>query len=213
MAVGCHPPRSRRVDRMNHAYGSLATVSSTAASSRACRVCRAWGTISRSPSRPSHSTASAASRTRPYNTCTVASPGFWCSDIDAQQSTPSGSGAAHARGHRRQYVRSGQPERRLPPSSAHERARQATASPCPTWDHPVGQPSTIPGGPPEGSAGAVVPALVVPAVDLARGVALVFGAVGFQPVGFFSFGLVFGHLLGHAPAPLLMFTRGNCHGT
>ena len=65
------------------AYGSLATVRSTAASSRACRVCRAWGTISRSPSRPSHSTAPATRRTRPCNTCTVASPGFSCSDIDA----------------------------------------------------------------------------------------------------------------------------------
>src|SRR5215218_9820723 len=39
------------------AYGSLATVSRTAESSSACNVCRAWGTIRRSPSRPSHSVA------------------------------------------------------------------------------------------------------------------------------------------------------------
>jgi hypothetical protein len=50
---------------------------------------------------------------------------------------------------------------------------------------------------PEGSADAVVPALVVPAVDLTRGVALVFGAVRFPPVGHFSFCQVFGYLLGH----------------
>jgi hypothetical protein len=50
----------------------------------------------------------------------------------------------------------------------------------------------------EGSPGAVVPALVVPAVDLAHGVALVLGAVDFQPVGHISFGQVFGRLLGHA---------------
>jgi hypothetical protein len=51
---------------------------------------------------------------------------------------------------------------------------------------------------PEGLAGAVVPALVFPAVDLARAVALVFRAVGFQPVNHFSFGQVLGYLLGHA---------------
>jgi hypothetical protein len=50
---------------------------------------------------------------------------------------------------------------------------------------------------PESSADAVVPALVVPAVDLARGVALVFGAVGFPSVGHFNFCQVFGYLLGH----------------
>jgi hypothetical protein len=38
---------------------------------------------------------------------------------------------------------------------------------------------------PAGSAGAVVPALIFPAVDLARGVALLFGAVDVQPVGLF----------------------------
>jgi hypothetical protein len=48
------------------------------------------------------------------------------------------------------------------------------------------------------SADAVVPALVVPAVNLAYGVALIFGAVGFPPVGHFSFCQVFGYLLGHA---------------
>jgi hypothetical protein len=53
-----------------------------------------------------------------------------------------------------------------------------------------------------------VPALVFPAVDLARAVALVFRAAGFQAVNHFSFGQVLGHLLGHAPAPLLMVTRG-----
>jgi hypothetical protein len=57
------------------AYGSLATVSRTAESSTACNVCRAWGTIRRSPSRPSHSVASATSRTRPPSTWMVASPG------------------------------------------------------------------------------------------------------------------------------------------
>jgi hypothetical protein len=62
------------------AYGSLATVSRTAESSSACNVCRAWGTIMRSPSRPSHSMASATSRTRPPSTWRVASPGFSCSD-------------------------------------------------------------------------------------------------------------------------------------
>ena len=43
---------------------------------------------------------------------------------------------------------------------------------------------------PASSAGAVVPALIFPAVDLARGVALVFGAVDVQPVGLFDFGQV-----------------------
>jgi|SoiMethySBSTD1v2_1073268.scaffolds.fasta_scaffold3074509_1 hypothetical protein len=51
---------------------------------------------------------------------------------------------------------------------------------------------------PEGLAGTVVPALVFPAVDLARAVALVFRAVGFQPINHFSFGQALGYLLGHA---------------
>jgi hypothetical protein len=51
---------------------------------------------------------------------------------------------------------------------------------------------------PKGLAGAIVPALVFPAVDLAHAGALVFGAVDFQPVNHFSFGQALGYLLGHA---------------
>ena len=52
--------------------------------------------------------------------------------------------------------------------------------------------------PPEGSAGAVVPALVLPAVDLARAVALVFRAADFRLVNHLSFGQVLGNPLCHA---------------
>ena len=51
---------------------------------------------------------------------------------------------------------------------------------------------------PEGSAGAVVPALVLPAVDLARAVALVFRAADFRLVNHLSFGQVLGNPLCHA---------------
>jgi hypothetical protein len=127
------------------AYGSLATVRSTAASSRACRVCRAWGTIGRRrralPTRrrqqqcvPDHATHATHARwPRRGSRVLTSTP---------QRSTPSGSGAAHVHGRRRRSARLGRPGQRLPTSSAHERAHQAIASPCPSWDHPVADPST-----------------------------------------------------------------------
>jgi hypothetical protein len=115
------------------AYGSLATVRSTAASSRACRVCRAWGTIGRRrralPTRrrqqqcvPDHATHAIHARwPRRGSRVLTSTP---------QRSTPSGSGAAHVHGRRRRSARLGRPGQRLPTSSAHERAHQARASPC-----------------------------------------------------------------------------------
>jgi hypothetical protein len=124
------------------AYGGLATVSRTAESSTACNVCRAWGTIRRSPSRPSHSAASATRRTRPPSTWRVASPGFSCSDSADPRSTRSASAAAHVHVHRRPSRRRGRPERSLPTSSVRGRAPQARTSPYRQRGHPAARPST-----------------------------------------------------------------------
>jgi hypothetical protein len=88
---------------------------------------------------------------------------------------------------------SGPSEGRLLPAHIHDYSRQL-------GPHRSKELPTRSAHEPPGSAGAVVPALVFPAVDLACAVAgtLVLGAVDFWPVGHFSFGQVLGHLLGHA---------------
>jgi Major Facilitator Superfamily len=67
------------------AYGSLATVSTTAESCSAWRLCGASGTMSRSPLLPSQDCSPAASRTRPCSTYTLASPGLTCSVSSASR--------------------------------------------------------------------------------------------------------------------------------
>ena len=122
------------------AYGSLATVRSTATSSRACRVCRAWGTTGAVVAAfPLDGVSNKAYPTMQHVHGRLA--GVLVTSTP-QRSTPSRSGAAHARGRRRRYARPGRPGQRLPTSSAHERAHQAIASPCPSRDHPVAHPST-----------------------------------------------------------------------